>query len=171
MRTIIVILIMVFCNLTSSGQKTKISYFKESKIKIINFIVDKDPNKLPVVTLTILNNTREDIIFNKISLTLYEFKKHPLSSSSNNDLVSKALTPIAGFDIPIPLQPNTYLFDLRSPIKIVRKDAATICIRLHHNLRGKQIVPSQIGYFKFHLTFLTYDLKGIPSPTIELGNQ
>lgn len=152
------------------AQNKKLSFFRESRIKIINLNIDTNPNKLPLLTFTIINKTKENIIFNKIALNLIEFKKHPLSSSGNNGLTSKALTPIAGLDLSIPSQPNTYIYDLRSPIEIVSKDAATIQIRVHYDYKNKNVVPSQVGLFKFDLLFLTYDLKAVKSQVITLGD-
>ncbi|MDB5002862.1 MAG: hypothetical protein JWQ34_1087 [Mucilaginibacter sp.] len=166
-----IILLLLVCLDTFGQKKERITIFKDSKVKIINFVIDKDPNRLPILNFTIQNNTKETIIFTTVALVLIEFKKHPLSSSGNNDLISKALTPIAGLDLPIPIIPNTYIYGWQSPIQIVKKDAATIIIRIHYQLGDKNIVPGQLGYFKFKLLFLTYDLKAVSSSDIELGNQ
>jgi hypothetical protein len=170
MKLGIIILILLVSYFSSFGQKSQFSILKESKIKIINFDLNKDPNKLPLLTFTILNRTKENIIFNRIVLVLKEFKKHPTSSSSNSDLKSKELTPIAGLDLSIPIQENTYTYTLRYPIEITAKEAATVQIRIHCDLANKCIVPSQIGFFKFNLLFMTYDFKTISSNEIILGD-
>src|SRR5947208_1703417 len=111
MKLIFVLFLLCLYTTNSFCQtKEKISVFKDSKVKVINFVIDKDPNKLPLVNLTIQNNTRKDLIFTKAVLILMEFRKHPLSSSSSNELVSRTLTPIAGRDLAIPDSPNTYKY-------------------------------------------------------------
>lgn len=165
-----IVLVLIVSSLVSFAQKSKLSIFKESKISIINFDVDKDPNSLPIITLTILNKTKESIIFNRIALNLTNFKKNPTSASSGNYLTSKALSPIAGLDMTMPYEENTYIYKLTSPIEIVSKDAATIKIRIHCDFNNKIIVPSQLGVFKFSLLFITYDFKAIKSSEIILGD-
>jgi hypothetical protein len=170
MKLKLLFLILLFVNVIAFGQKSKLTILKESKIKIISFNIDNDPNRLPLLDFTILNKTKNSIIFNKIVLNIIEFKKNPRSSSSSNDLTSKVLIPIAGLDLTMPNEVNTYLYDLTSPIQIVQKDAATIQIRIHSVLNKKNIVPSQLGMFRFKLLFVTYDLKAIESNEIVLGN-
>jgi len=173
MRAKLFFLILLFFYLQSFGQKEKIKIFNDSKISIINFVVDKNPNKLPILTFTILNKTKKPIIFNRVAIYLIDFKKHPLSSSSNNELQSKLLTPIAGLDLDLPIEISNYLYNLRSPvlIGIGEKEASTINVRLFCNYRSKNLVPSQLGFFRFKLLFLTYDNKAIQSEEIELGNK
>lgn len=169
MKTRFIILLVFFFYNTAFAQKSKLAIFKESKIKIIGFDIDNDPNKLPILTFTIQNSTKENIIFNRILLNLYYIKKYPLSSSSNNALESKELTPIAGVDLNIPILQDTYMYTVKFPIEITKKDAATIQIRLFCNIGEKHIVPSQYGRFKFNLAFITSDNKAIVSKEIILG--
>lgn len=150
--------------------KEKISILKDSKIKIINEVVDKDPNKLPIINFTIQNNSKEKIIFTTVALELINFKKHPLSSSSNNDLLSKELTPIAGYDLSMPIIPNTYLFGCKSPTQIGKKEAATIALRIYCQQGNKNIVPSQVGYFRFRILLITNDSKAVSSQEMEFGD-
>jgi len=169
MKYISLILLIVYSKL-SFCQSKKVAIFKDTKIKIISSDIDKEPNRLPILTFTILNNTKENVFFNSIYLDLIQFKKNPTSSSSNNDFNSKVLTAIAGFDLTIPLEQNIYGYSLKSPIEITAKDAATIRIRLHSDFKNKHIIPSQLGSFKFTLTFVTYDNKGVKSDIILLGD-
>jgi hypothetical protein len=148
----------------------KLTYFKSTRVKIINFVVDKDPNKLPLLSFTILNNSKKNIILNKIVLSLKEFKKHPLSTSSNDNLESKVLTPMAGLDLNIPTDVSNYQYLLKSPIEIASNDAATIQIRIHCDFESKCVVPAQIGFFRFSLFFVNYDLKMLRSGEITFGN-
>ena len=146
-------------------------YVKEPKIKIINYTIDKNPNKLPILNFTILNSTKDNIIINKLRLNLHYFKKHPLSSSSNNKLESKELKPIGSWDLNLPTEiNNAYLYTPKYPIEITSKDAVTIQIRVFLNVKGKNLVPSQFGSFKFNLAFLTYDNIQIQSEEILLGD-
>jgi len=160
---------ILFFYLPALGQE-KLSLYKESKIKIINLTVDQNPNNFPLLTFSLLNNTRKDIIFTKLLLNLHYFKKHPLSSTSNNKLESKELKPIGTWDLDLPEDVNTYLYTSKYPIKIASNDAATIQIRLFSNLKGKVYVPTQLGVYKFTLTFITYDNKGVQSSIISLGD-
>jgi len=170
MKFKLLLTIILFSNVFAFGQKSKLTILKNSKIKIVNFNIDDNPNKLPLLVFTILNKTRSNIIFNQIVLTLIDFKKNPRSSSSNSDLLSKLLTPIAGLDLTMPNEANTYLYNLTYPIEIAQKDAATIQIRIHSIVDNKNVVPSQIGMFKFKLLFVTYDFKAIESEEIVIGN-
>jgi hypothetical protein len=170
MKAKFLFLILLFSNFLVFGQDPKITTLKESKLKIINLNIDANPNQLPLLAFTILNKTKNNFIFNKIVLELIEFKKNPTSSSTNNGLISKVLTPIAGIDLTIPEQEDIYLYSLNTPFQIVGKDAATIQIRIHALYKNKNVVPSQLGEFKFKLLFVTYDSKAIQSNEITLGN-
>ncbi len=170
MKSTFTLILICLCLNALCQKKEKISFFKDSKVKIISFVIDKNPNRLPVASITVQNNTKGNLIFTKVALILIECKKHPLSSSGGNDLISKALTPIAGLDLLIPLLPGTYVYLIQSPIQIVKKDAATFVIRIRCLNGDKNVVPSQIGYFKFKLSFITYDSKAVSTPEIELGN-
>lgn len=150
------------------GQK-RLSLFKDSKLIIVNSTIDKDPNSLPLLYFTILNKTRNDIIFNRVYLNISYFKKLPNSSSSNSKLVSKILTPIVVWNLNMPTAENTYLYDVNNPILLSPKDPITIKIRLFCNINGKNYVPSQIGEYKFTVTFITFDNKGLQSSQFIMG--
>lgn len=171
MRLVLLLFIILSVHLNSNGQQSPISFSKQKRIKIINFIIDTDPNKLPVLTFTILNKTKNPIIFNRIILFLKKIRKYPISSSSNNGLISKSLTPIAGFDMELPIQEDTYVYLLRSPLTVIAKDAATFKIRMYVDVEKKHIIPNQMAFFKFSLAFLTYDFNGVTTEEISLGNE
>lgn len=168
LKSQITVLFLIVFNSLSFSQNPQISFFNDTNIKIINFSLDNDPNNLPLLTFTILNNSRKEIIFTKLLLNLNYFKKHPTSSSSNNKIESKELKPIGYWDLNIPAEENTYLYKPKYPILISSKDAQTIQIRIFYSLKGKYYVPSQIGLFKFNLMFMTYDNKAIKSNEITL---
>ncbi|WP_426586048.1 hypothetical protein [Mucilaginibacter sp. R-33] len=169
MKYALILFFNVF-SLTAFSQSNKLSLFKEKKIKIVNTYLDDEPNKLPLLTITILNSTKQNIIFNRILVNIIQFKKHPTSSSNNGDLISRALSPIAALDLNLQQKEDSYLYSLKTPIEIVLKDAATIQVRLRSDLGKKHLIPSQIGYFKFTLTFITYDNKGIITNPFLLGD-
>lgn len=171
MKKILVSTALLFYFIPAVGQQKRIKVFNDKQIKIINQNIDSNPNKLPILTFTISNKSKEDVVFTNIFLGISDFVKHPLSSSSENELTSKVLNPIGGLDLPLPTQINGYLFGISSPILIAKHDFATVTIRLFCPLNNKNIVPNQLGYFKFRLSFLTDDFKAIQSQEIELGSR
>jgi hypothetical protein len=161
------LLVILFSFNYAFAQK-RVAVFKDSKIKLINSTIDQDPNNLPILYFTILNGGKKDIIFTKIILNINYYKKNPRSSSSNNELESKVLTPIAVWNLNLPMEENSYIYTINNPLQISPKDPVTIKIRLFCDLSGKCIVPTQLGSFKFTFTFLTFDNKGVSSEEIVL---
>lgn len=126
------------------------------------FPLESEP--FPLWGCTLVNQSQDPLIVNKLNLELLEFKAVRGASQS------KLLAPIATLDVTLPLQPGNYPQDVPYPIMLAPRDAATVAIRLScRDANGVIQSPADLGGFRFRLTFGTDGLEQATTDELRIG--
>lgn len=147
MNKIAFFLFLIFLKVLSSSAQVKSGKAGEGDIKIVSAVGDFDKKGFPLYNITIDNNKSEKIIITQVKFNLIRFTTNGIESIPK----THELSPIAYWDLNIPLDKGVYTFDVKKPLLISANDAATVQIRLNRD----HILPQDCGFFRFSFTLVT----------------